>query len=296
MGQVRAVVHSHAAAGQPPTRVAAEANALVGDAGTERLVTMAYLQIHPENRLVSWLRAGHPPMVVVLPDGRAQVLLGRGGLPLGVDPAAQWQEETLLLPAGSLLAICTDGLVESRTRAADEGMDQLADVLSARRLDDLELIADAVLSELTREHGQRDDIALIVLRLTGADDHGATRIVRRLPARSFSAPIARRFVVDVLSAWGLGDDLTETAQLLTTELVSNAARNADSTLELRVAHERGVVRIGVYDDSHRLPHSGAAQLDDTSGRGLQLVEMLSSSWGVEPQERGKVVWFELSGD
>lgn len=293
MGQVRAIVHSHAVAGLPPARVASAANSFVVQSPGERLVTMSYLQVHPTSRLVTWVRAGHLPTVVVAPGASPQLLDGRGGLPLGVDDPAEFPEQTVQLPPHALLAICSDGLVESASRTPDSGLDRVAELLSGRVHDDIDVLADALLADLTDGQPRRDDVALVLLRMPAGDSDERPNIVRRLPALPSSAPIARWFLTDILNGWSTPDDITETAGLLVTELVSNASRHSDAFLDVRVSCTPTTVTVGVYDESHRLPQNNDPGLDDTSGRGLQLVELLSSRWGVEPEDRGKVVWFSL---
>jgi serine phosphatase RsbU (regulator of sigma subunit) len=293
MGQVRAVVNSHAAAGLPPARVTAAANSFIAQSGTERLVTMSYLQVHADSRLVTWVRAGHLPVVVVAPGCPPRLLEGRGGLPLGVEESAEWQEETVLLPPRALIVVCSDGLVESANRTPDIGLERVAALLDERQQDDVEVLADALLADLTGGQPRRDDVALVLLRLPGDDSARRPDIVRRLPALPSSAPIARWFLTDILTAWQVSSDITETAALLVTELVSNASRQSDAFLDVRISYTPAALRVGVYDESHRLPHSATPGVDETSGRGLQLVELLSSSWGVDTEERGKVIWFSL---
>jgi len=109
-----------------------------------------------------------------------------------------------------------------------------------------------------------------------------------------SALQARRFVEDELRPAGAGDDTLLHAQLLATELVTNAARHAQSSVELTIARGSGRVRIEARDDSAVTP---TAPLVDTPTRhrGLHLIEDLSQCWGVEAQDdSGKVVWCELA--
>lgn len=136
-------------------------------------------------------------------------------------------------------------------------------------------------------------MALVLLRLPSNDEPGPRSVTRRLPAASSSAPVARLFLRDLLAQWELASDTVQTAALLATELVSNATRHCDSTMELRVSLSGPRLRVAVFDDSHRLPHNTRPGADGTSGRGLQLVDMLSASWGVETEDWGKAVWFEL---
>jgi two-component sensor histidine kinase len=97
----------------------------------------------------------------------------------------------------------------------------------------------------------------------------------------------------VLPQWGL-DDLVPTAELLVSELVSNALRHASGPLRLtleRVSDLRCLVSDGTTD----LPRPADAGPEDESGRGLTLVDMLAAQWGCEGGPEGKSVWFELSG-
>lgn len=291
MGQVRAIVHSHARAGLPPARIAREANLFVTDSLSERLVTFTYLQVHPDDGLVVWIRAGHLPALAVLPDGRSRLLAGRGGLPLGVEADGRWEEETLVLPPGSLLAICTDGLVESPDRGLEQGLAQLADLLASRPGGTIDELADAALEELAGRD-VHDDVALVMMRLPSSEAR-ERRISRRLPSIPSSAPVARRFLLDVLGSWSLPAETVDTAGLLLTELVSNAVRHSDESIDLRLAIDEHRLRVGVFDESHRLPLPAPVGVESTSGRGLQLIDAMSSGWGVEMEDAGKVVWFEM---
>lgn len=114
-----------------------------------------------------------------------------------------------------------------------------------------------------------------------------------MPCRPESAALARRTVRARLNAWGLGQ-LSENAELLVTELVSNAARHAGcQTIRLYTTFDGVVVRVAVRDSSRTMPVRIHTDRDAESGRGLHLVHRLSHRWGAEPQPLGKVVWFEL---
>jgi anti-sigma regulatory factor (Ser/Thr protein kinase) len=94
-----------------------------------------------------------------------------------------------------------------------------------------------------------------------------------------------------------GDDATDTAALLVTELVSNAVVHADGRSLWLTVDETidNVLHVAVRDGSHVLPRH-APKVPDvhrTGGRGLFLVEAMSTSWGCEPLGTGKRVWFEL---
>ena len=105
---------------------------------------------------------------------------------------------------------------------------------------------------------------------------------------------ARRFVRGALESVEADPVVIETAELLTTELVTNAIVHVGCKSELFIRAAGGVVRVEVTDPDDRLPAMAAPNADALNGRGLVIVNGLASAWGVEPTARGKTVWFELS--
>jgi hypothetical protein len=113
----------------------------------------------------------------------------------------------------------------------------------------------------------------------------------QLPSEPASCRSARTAVRAVLTHWEL-EHLTHTAELLVSELVGNALLHADGPLRLTV-ERRQVLRCRVEDGSRQLPRRRSAAVDDETGRGLELVHLMSTDWGVEHTVSGKSVWFEL---
>ncbi len=104
----------------------------------------------------------------------------------------------------------------------------------------------------------------------------------------------------VLSAWGINQDVLETAELVLSELVTNALRvrvPSDRQVGVRIARllEDGLLRLEVSDAGSGRPEVRAPGDDETGGRGLFLVEALSHRWGVDERAGGigKTVWAEL---
>jgi anti-sigma regulatory factor (Ser/Thr protein kinase) len=113
----------------------------------------------------------------------------------------------------------------------------------------------------------------------------------QLPSDPAACRRARTAVRAVLAAWDL-QHLSHAAELLVSELVGNALLHADGPLELTIERRRDL-HCRVEDGSRQLPRRRTAGLDDEHGRGLELVHLMSSDWGVEHTSRGKSVWFEL---
>ncbi|MEU6303780.1 PP2C family protein-serine/threonine phosphatase [Streptomyces chartreusis] len=128
--------------------------------------TVATTFIDFDARTVTYSSAGHPPPVLVHPDGRVEFLDQATDPPLDArpDPIPRPQAVTTYT-SGATLALYTDGLVERRHEDIDTGLERLADSLVRHRTADPEHLADAVLTELLPPGGATDDTALIIVRL-----------------------------------------------------------------------------------------------------------------------------------
>jgi anti-sigma regulatory factor (Ser/Thr protein kinase) len=110
-----------------------------------------------------------------------------------------------------------------------------------------------------------------------------------------SVPRARRAAAAAVEAWCL-DELVSDAQLVVSELVTNAVLHAGTTIELVVRRWGKRVRVEVRDANPALPVVRQRRADAGTGRGLLLIAQLASSWAVAPTAGGKVVWAELSAE
>jgi hypothetical protein len=113
-----------------------------------------------------------------------------------------------------------------------------------------------------------------------------------LPAEDFSVPYARRLTRTQVRGWGLAEQ-AETAELLVSELVTNAVRHARGPLRLTIHRREDTLRFEVEDADPARPEMRETGDEDETGRGLQLLELLSGAWGTDHTPTGKVVWFEL---
>lgn len=108
-----------------------------------------------------------------------------------------------------------------------------------------------------------------------------------------SVPAARKFATAAL-AGGPGDALDSVA-LMVSELASNCIRHTDSGFEMSVAVTGDEIRVEVTDRGEGRPKVRHPAPTDPSGRGLQIVDMLATNWGVEVLAgAGKTVWFSLT--
>ncbi|WP_434096991.1 SpoIIE family protein phosphatase [Streptomyces mirabilis] len=250
------------------------------------LATCVYAVYDSVTRRCTFANAGHLPPVLVEPGESALMLDVPPGMPLGVG-GEPFEEVEVELPEGALLALYTDGLVESRDHPLDEGLQAFVGALTdpSRPLED---VCDHVLNTLDTHHGE-DDIALLMARVQGlpADSVGDWT----LPREPRSVGRAREYARTQLTAWDL-EPLVDTAELLVSELVTNALRYGEGEIRLRLLLDRTLV-CEVWDAGLVQPRRRRARDTDEGGRGLQLVGLLSASWGSRRTPRGKTVWFEL---
>ncbi|MGA5493678.1 PP2C family protein-serine/threonine phosphatase [Streptomyces cinereoruber] len=161
MGQLRTAVRTLARHDIPPARMLSSLDAVVADLDEDEMATCVYGVHDPATGRWTIARAGHPPPVVATPDGNVGFLDGPPGTPLGTG-GHDFGTEEVVLPAGGLLVLYTDGLVEARDRDLDQGMGQLAHAL--RPLDrPLDTLCDEVLARLLGGSAQ-DDVAILVAR------------------------------------------------------------------------------------------------------------------------------------
>ncbi|MFF4846244.1 ATP-binding protein [Streptomyces collinus] len=114
-----------------------------------------------------------------------------------------------------------------------------------------------------------------------------------LPRELTSVGRARRLVTAQISDWAV-DDLADTAELLVSELVTNALRHTRGPLRLNLQWGRGRLLCEVEDTESADPMRGTAGLDAEGGRGTELIDMLADAWGSKRTATGKTVWFELT--
>ncbi|AJE82610.1 MULTISPECIES: SpoIIE family protein phosphatase [Streptomyces] len=271
------------------------------------LATCVYAVYDSVTRRCTFANAGHLPPVLVDPaEERAVMLDVPPGLPLGVGDEP-FEDVEIELPEGAVLALYTDGLVESRDHPLDEGLEALRASLDvpvpppggeekaaqppaasgtpARSLEDL---CDHVLESLDTHHGE-DDIALLMARVQGLPAESVGDWA--LPREPRSVGRARELARAQLESWDL-ELLVDTTELLVSELVTNALRYGEGDIRLRLLLDRTLV-CEVWDGGLVQPRRRRARDTDEGGRGLQLVGLLSTGWGSRRTPRGKTVWFEL---
>ncbi|NYI07316.1 anti-sigma regulatory factor (Ser/Thr protein kinase) [Allostreptomyces psammosilenae] len=290
MGQIRTAIRAYAVEGHPPDVVLSHANRLLVGMETGLFATCAYVDLDMEEGGAWLVRAGHLPPLLRHPDGSTEEVATDGGPPLGVLEDAEFPMAALGLVPGTVLALVTDGLVESSKLPLEEGVRRAREALAAADPADAVRTADALLGGA----GPRDDdVALLLLRYDGMKVRPirASSTVWRLPDAVMHA---RRFTTRTLRSWGVEDEV-DSALLVVSELVTNALVHTQGPVRLDLALTGDRLRVAVSDSSPRTPVKPASlDWEATGGRGILLVEALSDAWGSVPLSGGKQVWGEIA--
>jgi serine phosphatase RsbU (regulator of sigma subunit)/anti-sigma regulatory factor (Ser/Thr protein kinase) len=291
MGQLRTTVQTLAGLDLAPQEVLYHLDEQAQRLGQDRMATCVYAVYDPIAHRLVVANAGHPPPVLLHADGLAEVLRVPPGAPIGVG-GVPFEAVELPAPAGATLLLYTDGLVESRSRDVWGGIEllreRLHDAATVVSPPPLEPLCDEVL-EILGPGDRDDDIALLAARFDGIAPSDVAYWF--LEPQAQTAGRARRLIRQALRRWDL-DDQIDAAELLVSEIVTNAVRYAERPVTLRLLRT-DVLRCEVGDDAPLLPRMRHAAPEEEGGRGLYLVNRMAQRWGATRLGAGKVVWFEL---
>ncbi|MGW2640476.1 SpoIIE family protein phosphatase [Streptomyces sp. NPDC001348] len=288
MGQLRTAVQTMAAMETPPAQLLRNLDDLARRLGENYLATCLYAVYDPIRGELQLSNAGHiPPVLVRAEDGRSELLDLPTGAPIGVG-GVPFESTVVRVSPGDRLVLCTDGLVEVRGADIGDGLAALCESAAhpAASMDDA---CDTIIRALNTRGGRKDDVALLMARLNGVPaDHVAEWQLAREPRE---VARARRLVRGQLLQWGLAAAV-DTAELLVSEVVTNAVRHGDGQrIGLRLVRTDALL-CEVTDDEPALPALLGAGIHDESGRGLRVVSRLAREWGASAAGHRKTVWFE----
>ncbi|NBV21869.1 MAG: PAS domain S-box protein [Proteobacteria bacterium] len=171
MAETRAYVRIAGLNRADPAEVLTRTNiALAEDIGSERFVTLFLGRLDAQQRLLTYVSAGHPPGFVLAPDGSVRMELRRTGVPLGIRATTEYRSlPPIVLHPGELVLLLTDGIEEAM--GPDEemfGTDRMLDVLRANRDQSAARIVDALylaVRDFCKGAEQQDDVTVIVLKV-----------------------------------------------------------------------------------------------------------------------------------
>lgn len=316
MGQLRAVIRAYGVLDFEPSRLLSHLDELVPELDDGSLVTCVYGIFDPFTRECLLATAGHLRPLQLGPDGCHELQLPEN-TPLGVGGRAFASIRFNLQPGHSLV-LYTDGVIERRNLDLDSAVTQVRAALAHRYTASPGDIADTAIKAVPGP--AEDDQALLVIK---SEPKALAYRRIRLPALPEAVGDARRATKETFAAWGL-EAQSELAELLVSELVTNAVRHAvprpepvfavlwpdfapngnldggmpldERDMELTLRRGSRSLWIEVQDSDPRMPRPTRPGETDEGGRGLLLIDKLSARWGTRAAADGKVVWVELSPD
>ncbi|GAA4885130.1 hypothetical protein GCM10023235_77680 [Kitasatospora terrestris] len=295
MGRLRTAVHNLAMLDLPPDELLTHLDEVVARIDEEQAAdgregaiigaTCLYAIYDPVTCRCQLARAGHLPPVLVHPDGTATIPDTPAGPPLGLR-GLPFTTTEFDVPEGSQLVLYTDGLVESRTKDIDEGLDRLRAALTHPERSPEQTCQDVLDAMLPAN--PTDDIALLIARTLALPPD---RIAEwNVPPDPAAVATTRAAANAQLHAWGL-DELILGTELILSELVTNAIRYGAAPIGVRLLYGRTLI-CQVTDASTTSPRMRLAAATDEGGRGLLLIAQIAQRWGTQHTDSGKTIWTE----
>ena len=288
MGQLRNALRAIAVERLKPPSALARLDRLASDGLEATFATVVYAVFDAKAGVLRHSSAGHPPPVVAFPDGRVELLEGGRGLPLGTGLGAKYRQSVVELPAGSILVLYTDGLVERRGDSIDDGIDALVAAMREGPTD-AEQLLEHILDHLVESADRADDIAILAARFLPVAPQPLDLAVA---SRERSLHLVRDAIRTWLEGTGLPRGDAEDILLAAWEVCANAIEHADGPLEdvirVRASVDGSRVRIVVDDTGRFVP----VEARPNRGLGLLLTEQLASQLDITTSERGTRVALE----
>ena len=266
MGQVRSAWRALALSMTEPNAILTSLDRFAGGVDGAFFSTILTLLLDPSRGELRYASAGHPPALVIEPDGATRFLEGGRSVPLGLPfdlPRPQAQER---LGPGSILVVYTDGLIERREEPLDRGLERLAEMASRVRAGSLTEISDGLLEIVADD--RHDDVALLTI--------GPRRPVevfrRTFPADAHELATMRAELRAWLERSGLPAETREDVVLACTEAATNAIEHAyigrRGDVLIEAESEDGTLQVSVVDHGRwRHPRP-----DDCAGGGSNSFE------------------------
>ncbi|HVE45792.1 MAG TPA: SpoIIE family protein phosphatase [Acidimicrobiales bacterium] len=168
MGQLRTAIRAYAVHGLKPAELMTSLDRLLQELTGSAMATAVYVVVDLGTRQVEMISAGHPPPLLVPPAGHPRYLHLEPNVPLGTMLEQAFVSSTFAVEPGSVLVFFTDGLVESRTDALQDGLDRLIEVVGSAvegLAEGVDGLCEKVISDMV-PHRTNDDIAVLGARIS----------------------------------------------------------------------------------------------------------------------------------
>jgi PAS domain S-box-containing protein len=285
MGQLRSACRALLLEQPSPSGALAALDRFASRLEGARCTTAFCAVLNPETGEVVYSSAGHPPPILVMADRTTLLLDSAAATPLGLSYDRSRPEARAIMPARSTLLLYTDGLVERRREALDQGIRRATDLVQDNRDTMLEGLADEIMSRLAPADGFQDDVALLLYR------QPAPLEVDIPPDTGELAP-TRATLRSWLIRAGLEPEQTLDVLIAVGEAVANSIEHGhrarrEGTVRLRATVVADRLHLTVVDTgSWKPPESDP---NSHRGRGIILMRALMQDVTIEPGETGTTI-------
>jgi PAS domain S-box-containing protein len=288
MGQLRSALRAYALDGNGPAEILDRLNRFQFMLDEDSMATVVVLELDPTHGRLRWANAGHPPPLVVGPEG-PRYLEGGGGVPLGAIEEPQYAEAHADLPPGTTVVLYTDGLVEHPGRPLAEGFDKLRAAIEDGALEP-EALCDAILGGTLGTATSSDDVTFVVANSPAVLGE---RVTLSLPGRHEGLASLRATLRRWLAENAAEPDEVAAVTMATNEAVENAIEHAHrlspEPFDVEMACVAGEIVVTVRDRGRWRDRKHLEHEDGDRGRGLTLMRAFMDDVEVSPAASGTTV-------
>jgi serine phosphatase RsbU (regulator of sigma subunit)/anti-sigma regulatory factor (Ser/Thr protein kinase)/transcriptional regulator with GAF, ATPase, and Fis domain len=285
MGQVRSACRALLLDHPSPRAALAGLDRFAARLPGAKCTTVVCAVLNPATGELVYSNAGHPPPILVDADGTTRLLDGGHTIPLGIRAERPRPEANVTMPARSTLLLYTDGLVERRRSALDQGIARAAVLLQDGRGSALDDLADEIMSRLAPSDGYQDDVALLLYRHPAPLQLEFPAHVNQLaPTRAALRSWLTRARVDPMQTQ---DMLVAVGEAVANAIEHGHRHSPEGIISLRATVLFDQVQLTVVDTGSWKPPRPDA--NTYRGRGIKLMQALMSDVAIDPGGEGTIV-------
>ncbi len=293
MGRLRAAASSLAGETAPNPAVILDAlNRFARGPDGTNFATAVCVIIDPSTGRLSYASAGHPPAIVVAPDGTVTSLFHPQSAPLGVAVRLTGGEASIDLEPGSLVVLYSDGLIERRGEPLDVSIGRLENLLADNRHMPVSVLADFVVETLAAHTPPTDDIVIVCFRYTPV----VTQLNLHIDACADQLAGMRKAVKTWLDTGEIASEIHDDVLLVVDEACANTIDHAYRNRPI------GAIHVEIFDHTHHLVVRVTDQgtwrptlaQNENRGRGKMIMQALTDRFEIHHDQNGTVMSCTIS--